>query len=187
MDTSLTLRPHLRATLVLGVPLVGGHLAQFLIGLTDTLMLGWYGVDELAALVLGSSLFFVFFLTGSGFAWAVMPLVASYAEEGDQTMVRRATRMGLWLSGLFFILVLPVFLLTKPILVALGQDPALAEMAQTYLRIAGWGMLPGLAVMTLKSYLAALERTQVVLWVTVAAAVANALANYALIFGHFGA
>lgn len=41
--------------------------------------------------------------------------------------------------------------------------------------------------MVLKSYLAALERTQVVLWITVLAAVVNALINYALIFGNWGA
>jgi MATE family multidrug resistance protein len=41
--------------------------------------------------------------------------------------------------------------------------------------------------MVLKSYLAALERTQVVLWITVLAAVTNALVNYALIFGNWGA
>ena len=28
--------------------LVGGHMAQFAIGLTDTVMIGWYGVPELA-------------------------------------------------------------------------------------------------------------------------------------------
>ena len=40
---------HLRATLALGLPLIGGHLAEFAIGLTDTVMLGWYGVEPLAA------------------------------------------------------------------------------------------------------------------------------------------
>ena len=43
---------HLRATLALGLPLIGGHLAEFAIGLTDTVMLGWYGVEPLAAATL---------------------------------------------------------------------------------------------------------------------------------------
>jgi MATE family multidrug resistance protein len=41
-------------------------------------------------------------------------------------------------------------------------------------------------VMVLKSYLAALERTGVVLWVTLAAVALNIVINYALIFGNFG-
>ena len=39
--------------------------------------------------------------------------------------------------------------------------------------------------MVLKSYLAALERTQIVFWVTVASAVANAILNYIYIFGNW--
>ena len=89
---------HARAVLVLGLPLIGGHLGQVAIGVTDTVMLGWYGVEALAAVTLGSTYFFVLFIFGSGYAWAVMPMVASFDAEGDETSIRRATRMGLWLS-----------------------------------------------------------------------------------------
>ena len=69
----------------------------------------------------------------------------------------------------------------------LGQGDEVSTLAAQYLRVAGWGLIPALLVMVLKSYLAALERTQVVLWITLVAAATNALANYALIFGHWGA
>jgi MATE family multidrug resistance protein len=178
---------HARALLTLGLPLIGGHLAQFAIGATDTLMLGWYGVEALAAGVLGHSVFFVFFIMGSGFAWAVMPLVAAEEEnDGGAAQVRRVTRMGLWLSTLFAALVLPPLLFSEPLLLALGQEPRIAALAADYLAIAGWGLFPALAVMVLKSYLAALERTQVVLWTTVIAAVANIGVNWLLIFGNWG-
>ena len=177
---------HLRAVIVLGLPLVGGHLAQFAIGLTDTVMVGWYGVAELAALTLAHTVFMVFFLFGSGFAFAVMPMVASYAAQGDETRIRRVTRMGLWLSIGFFALSMPVFWFSGPILRALGQDAELAGMAQTYLRIAGLGMLPALGVMVLKSYLAALEETRAVFLLTALAALLNVPFNYVLIFGNFG-
>jgi len=58
----MTYPRHLRAILVLGLPLIGGHLAQFAIGLTDTVMLGWYGVEALAAVTLAATLFFVLVL-----------------------------------------------------------------------------------------------------------------------------
>jgi MATE family multidrug resistance protein len=53
--------------------------------------------------------------------------------------------------------------------------------------VAGWGIFPALLVMVIKSYLAAMERTQIVLWTLVVAAVVNGVANWALIFGHWGA
>lgn len=182
----MTYPQHMRAVLTLGLPLVGGHLAQLSITLTDTIMLGWYGAEALAALTLASALFFVFFLMGAGFAWAVMPMVAQFHAQDDAQSIRRATRMGMWLSVLFFAAVMPVLWFSGAVLLALGQTPALAADAQSYLRIAGFAVLPALLVMVLKSYLAALEHTRVVLLVTLASAVANGVGNHALIFGNWG-
>ncbi|MCU0815463.1 MAG: MATE family efflux transporter [Cypionkella sp.] len=185
---SLPLAPagHARAILALGLPLIGSHLAQFALHVTDTIMLGWYGVLPLAAGVLGASSFFVLFVLGSGFAKAVMPMVASANAGGDDAQVRRVTRMGMWLSILFGVLIYPAFWWADLILLRLGQKPEVAALAGEYLRIAGLGMIPALLVMVLKSYLAALERTQVVLWVTVAAVPVNGFLNWALIFGNWG-
>lgn len=178
---------HVRAIAILGLPLIGGHLAQMAIGVTDTVMLGWYGVEALAAVTLASTFFFVLFIFGSGFAWAVMPMVASFQAEEDETSIRRATRMGLWLSFAFALLALPLMVFSAPILRLMGQGEDVVINGAAYLSVAGWGILPALFVMVLKSYLAALERTQVVLWITVLAAITNALVNYALIFGNWGA
>lgn len=183
----MTTSAHARAIAVLGLPLIGGHLAQMSIGVTDTVMLGWYGVEALAAVTLASTYFFVLFIFGSGFAMAVMPMVASYQAEGDETSIRRATRMGLWLSFGFALLALPLMIFAAPILRLMGQEEAIVVSGASYLSIAGWGILPALFVMVLKSYLAALERTQVVLWITLLAAIVNGLVNYALIFGNWGA
>jgi MATE family multidrug resistance protein len=187
MSARLTPFAHARATLVLGLPLIGSHVAQMALHVTDTVMLGWYGVEPLAAGVLGASSFFLMFMLGSGFAHAVMPLVAAAMGRGDETQVRRDTRMGLWLSIIFGIAVYPVFWFSGAILLALGQDPTVSAMAEDYLRIIGLGMVPALMVMAMKSWLAALERTQVVLWLTVAGVAVNAALNWALIFGNWGA
>jgi Na+-driven multidrug efflux pump len=136
--------------------LIGSHVAQFVLHLTDTVMLGWYGVLPLAAGVLGASSFFTIFVLGSGFAKAVMPMVASANSQGDERQVRRVARMGLWLSILFSALTYPVFWWSGSILLALGQEEEVSALAQQYLRIAGLGMCPALLVMVLKSYLSAL-------------------------------
>ena len=178
---------HARAALTLGLPLIGSHLAQFAIQIVDTVMLGWYGVEALAAVVLAGTFFFVLLIMGSGCAWAVMPMVASASEAGDDTKVRRVTRMAFWASGIVGIVVMPLLWWSEPLLLAMGQDPDLSAVAQDYLRIAGWGLFPALGIMVLKSYLSALELTRVVLWGTLFAAVLNGFLNYVLIFGNFGA
>lgn len=182
-----TYAAHRSAILKLGLPLVASNMAQFAIHMTDTIMLGWYDVTALAAVTLATSLFFVVFIVGSGFAFAVTPMVAAAAEAGDEVQVRRVTRMGIWLSVIYgFIFTLP-FLWAEPILLAMGQDPVVSAAAQDYLVIVAWQMTPALLVMTLRSYLAALEHTAVILWANVGTALMNVTVNYALIFGNWGA
>lgn len=178
---------HARTLLVLGLPLIGSNLAQMGLHVTDTIMLGWYGVPELAAVVLGSSFFFFLFILGSGFSYALMGRISSAMGAGDETQVRRDARMGLWLSLIFATAVIPVMAVSGPILRALGQDPALSDLAQDYLRVAMWGMVPALTIAVLKAYLSAMERTQVVLWVTLWGGALNIALNWVFIFGNLGA
>ena len=76
------------STLSLALPVMGSNLTQSLKHLTDAVMLGWYGVEELAAGVLGSTLLTVVFLVGSGCAMATVPLAASAEGSGETWRVR---------------------------------------------------------------------------------------------------
>ncbi|MFT5744175.1 MAG: MATE family multidrug resistance protein [Paracoccaceae bacterium] len=178
---------HMGATLKLGLPLVGGHLAQFAITLTDTAMIGWYDVTSLAGMILGSTLFFVVFLVGSGFASAAMPLVAETSASDQENKVRRIVVATLWLSMVFALVMIPLMLLSDDLFRALGQEPENAGLAQVYLQIAAWGIFPALIVMVLRAYLSAMETAQVIFWTTLLMAVANAGLNWVLIFGNLGA
>jgi len=183
--TPLSWRGHAGAVLRLGLPLIGSHLAQIAISATDTVMLGWYGVGALAAGSLGAAVFNLLLVVGSGFAFAVMSLVAGAASRGDDDELRGAPRMGLYLSAAFALLVLPLMFWSATVLFS-GQASDVAASAQAYLRIAGWAMFPALFAMVLKSTLSALEQAKIVLWVTLMAATFNGLANWLLIFGNAG-
>ena len=181
-----TYQDHSRAIWKLGLPLILSNLAQFAIHITDTVMLGWYNVTALAASTIAGTLFFVIFIVGAGFAQAVTPLVAAAAEEDDDVQVRRVTRMGLWLSIFYGLAVTIPFFWAEDILIAIGQDPDVAALAHIYSQIVIWQMVPALIVMTLKSFLAAMEHTAIILWATIGTAVLNGFINYALIFGNWG-
>jgi MATE family multidrug resistance protein len=186
-QTALTYQDHSRAIWKLGMPLILSNLAQFAIHITDTVMLGWYSVTALAASTIATTMFFVIFIVGAGFSQAVTPLVAAAAEAADEVQVRRVTRMGLWLSILYGLIVTIPFFWAEDILIAMGQDPEVADLAHIYLQIVIWQMVPALIVMTLKAFLAALEHTAIILWATIGTAVMNGFVNYALIFGNWGA
>nr|CAD6410710.1 MATE family efflux transporter [Rhizobium sp. Q54] len=178
---------HIRSTIGLGIPFVGAQLAQMAINTTDVIMVGWLGTLELAAVVLASQMFFIVFIFGSGFAAAVVPMVAHAVGQGDVTSVRRAVRMGIWVVLCYGLLTTPVLFFAKPILMMLGQDEQVSALAQAYLRVAVWGIFPALTLMVLRSFLSGLERGGIILYVTIGMFLTNAVLNYALIFGNFGA
>ena len=178
---------HFRATLTLGLPIIGTQMAQTGINFIDTIMLGWLGAEALAASVLATTLFFIALVVGFGLANAVMPLAAQASSEGDIRSLRRSVRMGFWVVMIYGALMMPVLWNTETILLAIGQKPELASMAQEYIRVAQWAIFPVLTVSVLRSYLSALERMQIVLWITLVAVGVNAFLNYMFIFGNFGA
>ena len=178
---------HLWKTLTLGLPLIGSSLAQILIGLTDTLMLGRYSVEALAAGVLGHTFFFTLFLLGGGFAFGMMGVSADAAGRGDERAVRRAARMGLWLSLAAGVVLMVPMWFSEAVLLVLRQEATVAADAQAYLRIALVGLIPALLTATLRSHLSALERTGIVLAATLAAGAMNVALNWVFIFGNLGA
>jgi len=177
---------HMRATLALGAPLVGAQLAQMAINTTDVILVGWLGTTELASVVLATQLFFVVFIFGTGFTSAVVPLVAQALGAKDPVRVRRSVRMGLWIVIGYGILTAPLLWHAEPILLKLGQQPDVAANAQSYLRVAQWGVFPALGLMALRSLVTGLERGGIVLYVTIGMFFLNAIVAYVLIFGHFG-
>lgn len=181
-----TWRQHAIASLKLGLPLIGSNLAQLLIHITDVVMLGHYSVDDLAAAILASQLFYFVFIVGSGFAFAAIPMAAKALGSGDQKRVRSVVRMTMWLCLIYATIMSFLLWFSQSIFLAAGQTPELSALGGDYLRIALWALFPALSVMVLKSWFSALERTGIVLVATLIAAVANVGVNYLLIFGNLG-
>ena len=178
---------HYRASIALGVPFVGAQLAQFAIHATDVLMVGRLGTTELGAMVLAAQMFFTVFIFGSGFANAVVPMVAQAEGRGDRVAVRRAVRMGMWAVLGYGVLTAPLLWHAETVLLAMRQQPEVAALAGSYLRVALWGMFPALLFMVLRGFLSSLERAGIILYVTIIVLLANAALCYVFVYGNFGA
>ncbi|MEH3146311.1 MAG: MATE family efflux transporter [Methylobacterium frigidaeris] len=150
----------LRATLALSGPLVLINLAQHGLIMADVVMLGRLGAEPLAAATLAHGLYFILFIGGLGLTSTVAPLIAEAlgrdARETDA--VRRTLRAGIWAATLVAVPMMALLWYTGPLLAAIGEPPALAEAAGSYMRILQWAMWPALLFMALRGTLAALER-----------------------------
>ncbi len=182
-------RTEFRSTLTLAWPLVATNLAQALVGATDVAMLGRLGSDTLAAATLGLNLYLVFLIFGMGLTTAAVPMIARErgARPNAVRDIRRTVRQTIWVAAT---LCIPSWILlwqAEAILVhLLDQDPRLAHQAARFVRAVMWGMLPSLAFLVLRAFVAALEKPAWSLVVMVGLLVVNAGLNWLLIFGHAG-
>ncbi|HCL65070.1 MAG TPA: MATE family efflux transporter [Rhizobium sp.] len=177
---------HIRATLALGIPLIGAQLAQLGIHTTDVVIVGQLGAQSLAAMVIAGQFFFTIFIFGSGLSIAVVPMVAQAYGRGDVVSVRRSLRMGMWAAIAYALLAMPLFFNAERILLALGQKPEVATLAAGYVMIVQFGLLPALLFAVLRALVSAIGRAGIVLYVTVGVLVMNGFLAYGLVLGHFG-
>jgi MATE family, multidrug efflux pump len=178
----------LRATLALAWPLMLANLTQQAINATDVLLMGRLGATQLAAATLALNLTYTFNLLLLGLLIASSPLMATALGRRSNSVreVRRTFRAGLWL---LFITLPPYWLIlwhVGDIMRALGQSEELASQGQIFLRAYMWCTAPWLLFQLLRNFVSALERPRLVLWLSLAGIVLNALLSWSLIFGHFG-
>lgn len=177
-----------RATLALSWPIILTNLAQMALNTTDVVMLGRLGSDALAAGALGFNLYFPLAMLGIGVVSAVAPMVARELGRRNNSVrdVRSTVRQGFWAAIALFLPVSVILWFTEPILVAIGQDPALAADAARYDRALEWAYLPFLFYLVLRSFVTALERPVWAFLVVGVAVPLNVLLDWCLIFGNLG-
>jgi len=180
-------RTEARALIVLAAPLSLAFLAQMAISVTDVVMMGWLGPADLAAGSLASNYNGLFFFFGMGLGTATAPMIAHALGARRMGQIRPITQCGLALA---LVISLPFGLgiwWGADVLVLIGQEPATALKGQDYLRTAVWALPANLIFVVLRNFVAAHSRPRSALVVVVLAIAINAGANYALMFGHWGA
>ncbi|WP_326503758.1 MATE family efflux transporter [Rothia nasimurium] len=172
-----------RQILALAVPAFGALIAEPLLVLADSAIVGHLGSAPLAGLTLGSTVVqtlvgFMVFL-----AYSTTPAVARAVGAGDTPSAFAAARNGLWVAaglGLFFAVLLA--LTAGPLLRALGAGGDVLAHATAYLlpSLAG---LPGmLLVLAATGALRGFQDAKTPLYVATAGAALNVPLSWALVY-----
>lgn len=147
------LTAEIRKLSVLALPLVLGQLAHSGVGFTDTLMVGRLGGLELAGVALGTAVYFFLFIFCSGVLYSVAPSVSQAYGAGRHDSLLLAARQGVWLALFLSIPVTVLLNFSEPLLLATGQDPAVAAIAASYLAAISWGFVPMILTVALRGFL----------------------------------
>ncbi len=174
------------ATLRLASPIVLTQLGWVSMLTTDAIMIGRLGATPLAGATFVLMIFFAVYVFAVGLAMATAGLAAQAYGARRPRQVRRVIRQGLWVMILISVPGIGFMAFTEEMLVLLRQPPEAVEYAGMYMRTLMWSLLPAVAFVVLRNFVAALSRPAVALWVMLAAVPINAILDYALIYGHFG-
>jgi multidrug resistance protein, MATE family len=176
----------LTETLKLAVPIALTQLGQIAMMTIDLALIGRLGGEAVAAAALANTVFFVSFTFGMGLVSAVAPLAAQAFGARNPRQVRRSLRVGLWAALVISLPIMVFPLYGEQILLALGQAPATARLAQHYLFGLALGVTPALWFLAIRGFMGAVNRPEPGLWITIVAIPANAVLVYLLIHGELG-
>ena len=138
------LRRELRTNLRLALPLIAAQLAFVSMGTVDAIFAGRLGVSELAAVAVGSNVWFLTFVMFMGVSMAVSPIVAQRLgagcePEGIGEFLRGALVLAAALGLLWLVLLLGS---RHAVLALLDLDPRTAGFAERYLFALSWSAFP---------------------------------------------
>ncbi|HKV03943.1 MAG TPA: MATE family efflux transporter [Candidatus Acidoferrales bacterium] len=177
-------RPMMR----LAIPIVMAELGWMTMGIVDTMMVGRQSNSAIAigAVSLGSIVYYVVAIFGTGLMLGLDTLVSHSYGAGDIHDAHRSLVNGVYLSLGMAPVLMGVIRLWEPVLRSLDIQPAVLSQAIPYLRALNWSTLPLLLYFASRRYLQGISLARPVMFSLVSANLVNVVGNWALIYGHLG-
>ena len=167
-------------------PILLAQLSQTSMGFVDTVMAGRVGPVDLAAVAVGSSLFFPIYLFLVGLQTAVTPLAAQAHGRRDSADIFRSFQQGAVVGLLCGLLTMVFIWQLSPLFVLLEISPEIANPAGEYLFAISCGMPFAGVFLALRSGGEGVSLTRLSMIAGFVGLAVNIVANYLLIFGKLG-
>jgi MATE family multidrug resistance protein len=177
-------RPMLR----LATPIVLAEVGWMSMSIVDTMMVGRQKESAIAigAVSLGSVLYYVVAIFGTGLMLGLDTLVSRSYGAGDLEDAHRSLVNGIYLSLGLAPILMSVVWLWEPLLRSLNIQQAVLAQTIPYLRALNWSTLPLLLYFVFRRYLQGINLAKPVMFSLLSANLINVLGNWAFIYGHFG-
>jgi MATE family multidrug resistance protein len=172
----------------LAIPLVLAELGWMTMAIVDTMMVGRqaHSAEAIGAVSLGSIVFNVVAIFGTGLMLGLDTLVSHSFGAGDIEDCHRSLVNGLYLSLAVTPVLMGVVWLLGSVLRTLGIQAMVMDQTIPYLHALTWGTLPLLLYFVFRRYLQGMNRAKPVVFALISANAVNIVGNWALIYGHLG-
>ena len=142
----------LRTSATLAAPLVLGHLSTGLIGFVDSVIAGHHGTRTLAAVAVGTALFWLPMMVPMGTLMAFPPAVSELDGAGRRAEIAPLFRQALWLAAMLGVVLFAFLSVVTLALEPMGIAPEIRPGAIAFLHGIRWGV-PALTLYLCMRYL----------------------------------
>lgn len=170
----------------LAVPLLVNNIATVGMAFTDTVMAGRLGAQALAGVSVGAAYLTFFYLGGLGFLMAMSPTVAHAYGAGQNERVGSFFRQALWIALALSVVGIAGLALARPVLLAIGIPPPVAELAGQYTTAVAFGIPPLFAFLALRFSSEGIGWTRPIMLTAVIGLALKVAGNWLLVYGHLG-
>ncbi len=178
-----SVRGELRALLVLTAPIALTNFGTMLLGLVDTAVVGRLGETALAAVGLGSAVFFTVCVAGLGWMLALDPLIAQALGAREGGHAQHVLIQGLWVALLGALPVSLAIFGAGALLETAGIEAETAAQTRAYLHARLPAVLPWMMLAASRAFLQARTTTRPLVVGVVVANVINLPLTWLLVFG----
>lgn len=172
--------------LVLAGPVIATNISRTVMSFVDFLMVSRLGAEAQAAIVPARLILFCMISVGLGLVSAVNTFVAQSLGRGRFGECSAYAWQGLYLALAAGVVLLPCWWLVEPFFTWAGNGPGVVPLEIAYTQIGILGIAPAIAAAAMANFFTGVHRPAVGLVSVLVSNVVNVVANYALIFGHFG-
>ncbi|SIQ38471.1 multidrug resistance protein, MATE family [Solilutibacter tolerans] len=146
------MRQELARTARLAAPLAAGHLATGMIGLVDSLVAGRHGTATLAAVSVGTAMFWLPMMIPMGTLMALPPSISQMDGAGRRHEIAPLFRQALWLAAALGVVLFGLMSLFPLALDVIGIAPDIRPGAAAFIHGIRWGV-PALTLYLAMRYL----------------------------------
>ncbi len=186
---ALLIRNDVANLLRLAIPLSLAELGWMAMGVVDVIMVGKLpdSANAIGAASLGSALFYPFAVAAVGLFAGLDTLVSYAYGAGDHVEARRSLGSGLAIAGVVSPVAIAIILCSTPLLSILGVTTALRDDAVGFIRILVWSLPLLLVYACFRRFLQGIHCVKPITMAAISSNLVNALGNWVLIYGHWGA
>lgn len=170
----------------LGLPVLVTQVGVIVVSFADTMMVGAYGVDELAAAAFVNSLFIIPTVMQMGFAQGLTPLVGALFGKGARREAGHTLHAGVQVNIVVSMSLTLIMGALYFFLDMFGQPVELLPLIRKYYLIILATLLPMSVFNSFQQTFNGFNDTAMPMWLILGANVLNIVGNYMLIFGHWG-